>query len=55
MTRRWSTGAQWGPPPVIHGEPWWAWTVVAILVACLAISLIWVGWMTLRRHEDALM
>jgi len=40
---------------VIHGESWWAWTVVAVLVACLAISLVWVGWMTARKHEDALM
>lgn len=55
MITRLSAGAQWGPPPVIHGEPWWAWTVVAVLVACLAISLVWVGWMTVRRHEDALM
>ncbi|ORA58516.1 hypothetical protein [Mycobacteroides franklinii] len=54
MTRL-SAGAEWGLPPVIHGESWWAWTVVAVLVACLAISLVWVGWMTARKHEDALM
>ncbi|RIS65382.1 hypothetical protein D2E70_24610 [Mycobacteroides abscessus] len=54
MTRL-SAGAEWGPPPVIHGEPWWAWTVVAVLVVCLMISAAWVGWMTIRKHEDALM
>ncbi|MUM17104.1 hypothetical protein FZI91_16760 [Mycobacterium sp. CBMA271] len=54
MTRL-TTGAQWGPPPVIECPPWWAWTVVAVLAGCLLISLVWVGWMTVRRHEDALM
>ncbi|WP_102142273.1 hypothetical protein [Mycobacterium hubeiense] len=49
------SGAEWGVPPVTTGEPWWAWTVVAVLVACLVLSLVYVIMLTVRRHEDALM
>ncbi len=54
MTRA-HQGAEWGLPPVIGAPPWFAWTVVAILVVCLVVSLGYAVFITTRRHEDALM
>lgn len=48
-------GARWGLPPVIEAPAWWAWTVVATLVACLVVSLAYAIWITVRRHPDAVM
>lgn len=48
-------GAQWTPPPVTEAPPWFAWAVVTALVVCLAISLAYAVWITVRRDEDALM
>lgn len=54
MTRA-HVGAEWGLPPVIEAPQWFAWTVVTVLVVCLVISLAYATWMTIRRHDDALM
>lgn len=48
-------GAQWALPPVIECPAWWAWTVVGVLTAMLVVSVLYVGWLTARRDEDAIM
>ena len=40
---------------MIHGVEWWAWSVVATLVICLLISLVYGALLVIRKDEDALM
>jgi len=51
----WTTGAQWGLPPVIEAPVWWATLVVAILAVFFVTELLYGLRLIVRRDEDALL